>query len=377
MAKKDYYEILGVPRDASESDIKKAFRKIAHKHHPDQAKGDKKEAEKKFKEAAEAYEILGDKQKRAQYDQFGHASTGAGGGGGQGFGGFDFSGGGFNFGGDAGGFGDIFETFFGGGSRRTKQRRANRGADIEARIKIKFNEAIFGTTAEFKLDRLQKCEHCKGNGAEPGSKISKCKTCHGTGEVTVTRQTVFGNMRHTGICPDCNGEGETFEKKCTACHSTGRSRKTEKVKVKIPAGVSNGAVIRLNGQGEAGTKGGPSGDLFVHIMVEASREFERRGADVYSTQSIYMLQAVLGDEIKVKTVHGDIKLKIPAGTQSHQTFKLKNYGSPKLNSSDRGDHYVKIVVEIPKKPSRKEKELFQELIKESGLKIKKKGSLFG
>ena len=377
MSKKDYYEILGVARDASEADIKKSFRKLAHKYHPDQTKEDKKEAEKKFKEAAEAYEVLGDKQKRSQYDQFGHSGANGGfGGGGAGFGGFDFGGGG---GGGFDGFGDVFETFFGGGrSRRAQQQRGpTRGSDIEARIKVSFTDAIFGTTAQFQLTRLQKCEHCRGNGAEPESKITNCKTCQGTGEITTSKQTIFGNIRHASVCPDCSGEGKTYEKKCGACHGTGRTRQTEKIKVKIPAGVNSGAVIRLNGQGEAGTKGGPTGDLFIHVLVEPSPEFERHGADIYSTQAIHLIQAVVGDEVDIKTVHGNIKLKIPAGTQSHQTFKLKDRGAPKINSAARGDHYVKIIIETPKKLSKKEKELFMELAKESGLKIKKKSGLFG
>ena len=368
---KDYYKILGIERGASDAEIKKAFRAAARKYHPDQATGDKKEAEKKFKEVSEAYEVLGDKQKRAQYDQFGSAGPNFGGGGG-GFNasGFDFSGGGFNF--EGGGFGDIFETFFGGGGGR-KPRGPTRGANLELRLKVKFEEAIFGTTTEFKIDRLTKCENCKGNGGEPGAKISECKTCKGTGEVTTTRQTVFGAMQHRAVCPDCGGEGKTFEKKCHACHGTGRARKSEKLKVKVPAGVENGAVIRLAGQGEAGAKGGPAGDLFIHITVEASREFERRGAEVFSTQKISFIEAALGNEIAVKTVHGNVKLKIPAGTQSHTNFKIKNYGSPKLNSSEKGDHIVKIVVEVPKKLSRKEKELFEKLAAEGGVKIKKSG----
>ncbi|MDD3066504.1 MAG: molecular chaperone DnaJ [Candidatus Gracilibacteria bacterium] len=371
---KDYYEILGVKRDADSDEVKKAFRRKAREYHPDQARGDKKEAEKKFKEISEAYEVLGDKQKRQQYDQFG--ASGQNFGGGQGPGGFDFSGGGFNFGGDAGGFGDIFETFFGGGGgRKTAKGGAMRGNDLEAQLGIKFEDSIFGTTAEFNLTRALKCSHCGGNGAEPGSKIETCKTCKGTGEVTTTRQTVFGAMRHTAVCGDCEGSGKTYEKKCSVCHGTGRERKAEKVKVKIPAGVNDGAVIKLAGQGEAGTHGGPSGDLFIHIRVEASREFERKGNDIYSTQKTSYIQATLGDEIPVKTVYGDVKLRIPAGTQSHQIFKLKNHGAPRLNTSEKGDHLVKILVEIPKKLSRKEKDLFEKLAQEAGIKIKK-GGLF-
>ncbi|MFA6457846.1 MAG: molecular chaperone DnaJ [Patescibacteria group bacterium] len=370
---KDFYKILGVEKNASEAEIKKAFRSAARKYHPDQATGDKKEAEAKFKEVSEAYETLGDKQKRANYDRFGSSANfggGNGGGGAGGFnaGGFDFSGGGFNF--EGGGIGDIFETFFGGGGGGAKSRGPARGANLELRLKIKFEEAIFGTTAEFRADRLAQCEHCGGTGGEPGAKIAECKTCHGTGEVTTVRQTVFGAMQHRAVCPDCDGEGKTFEKKCSVCHGTGRARKMEKLKVKIPAGVENGAVIRLAGQGEAGAKGGQAGDLFLQITVEPSREFERRGADIFSTQKINFIEATLGNEIAVKTVHGNVKLKIPAGTQSHTNFKIKNYGAPKLNSSERGDHLVKILVEIPKKLSRKEKELFEKLATEGGVNIR-------
>jgi molecular chaperone DnaJ len=370
---KDYYEILGIKRDADNAEIKKAFRRKAREYHPDQAKGDKKTAEAKFKEISEAYEVLGDKQKRSQYDQFG--ASGQNFGNGQGPGGFDFSGGGFNFGGDAGGFGDIFETFFGGGGRKSSRGGAMRGNDIEAQISIKFEDSVFGATKEFSLTRALKCSHCKGNGAEPGSKIETCKTCKGTGEITTTRQTVFGAMRHTAVCPDCDGVGKTYEKKCSVCHGLGRERKTEKVKVKIPAGVNDGAVIRLSGQGEAGSHGGNSGDLFIHTRVEASREFERRGNDIHSTQRISFIQATLGDEIPVKTIYGDVKLRIPAGSQSHQVFRVKNQGVVKLNSSEKGDHLVKIIVEIPKKLSRKEKELFEKLANEAGIKVKK-GGLF-
>ncbi len=367
---KDYYKILGIEKGASEAEIKKAFRSLARKYHPDQAEGDKKEAEAKFKEISEAYEVLGDKQKRANYDRFGSAGTNFGGGGGFNANGFDFSNVNFDFGG--GGFGDVFETFFGGGGGR-KSRGPTRGANLEVRLKVKFEDAIFGTTAELKLERLAKCESCGGSGAEAGSKISDCKTCHGTGEVKTTRQTIFGAMQHSAICPNCGGEGKVFEKKCHVCHGTGRERKTEKLKIKIPAGVENGAVIRPAGQGEASAKSGPAGDLFLQTLVEPSREFERRGADIFSTQKINFIEATLGNEIAIKTVHGNVKLKIPAGTQSHTNFKIKGRGAPKLSSSEKGDHIVKILVEIPKKISKKEKELFEKLASESGVKIKKGG----
>jgi molecular chaperone DnaJ len=370
---KDFYKTLGVERGASEADIKKAFRRAAAKYHPDQAKGDKKEAEAKFKEVSEAYETLSDPKKRSAYDQFG--ASGAGGGGGGGFGG-----GGYQQADFGGGFGDIFEQFFGGQHQSGRGGRARgpaRGADLEARIKVSFTEAIFGTAADFSLERALKCEHCKGNGAEPGSKIVTCKTCHGTGEVTELKQTIFGHIRHTAACSDCGGEGQTFEKKCGVCHGTGRARKAEKVKIKIPAGVESGAVIRLTGQGEAGVKGGPAGDLFIHVQVEPSKQFERRGGEIYSSQRIHLVQAVLGDEIAIETVHGGVKLKIPAGTQSGTSFRLAGRGAPKLNSAEKGDHIVKIIVAIPEKLSKKEQQLFAELAREAKLEPSNKKSWFG
>jgi len=371
---KDYYDILGVPRDADKAEVKKAFRRLAAKHHPDHAK-DKVAAEKEFKKISEAYDTLGNDKKRSAYDQFGAAGA-SGGGNPFGGGGGGFQGGGF----DAGGFGDIFEQFFGGQHQSGRGGAAHgpvRGSDMEVRINVSFEDAIFGTTAEFELQKIATCKHCKGNGAEPGTKIKTCDTCRGTGTITAVRQTVFGAMQHTAACPDCSGEGKIPEKKCSSCHGTGRERVQEKVKVKVPAGVDNGSVIRLAGKGEAGAKGGPAGDLFMHIAVKPSKDFERRGSEIYSKQIIHFVQAVLGDEVEIATVHGPAKLKIPAGTQSGQVFKLTGYGSPRLNSSEKGDHLVTIIVDIPKKLNKKEKELFTELAKEAGIEPTSKKGWFG
>lgn len=380
MSQKDFYSTLGVDRNASNQDIKKAYRKLAQKFHPDKNKGDK-EAEKKFKEVNEAYETLSDKQKRTFYDQFGSSQGAAGGT--SGFGGFSGNAQGFDFSNFGGGFADIFESFFSGGgggksSRASRARRPIRGDDIEARIKITFEESVKGTDRELEITKADKCDHCNGTGAEPGSKIVTCKTCNGTGEVREVRQTLLGQIATSRVCDQCHGEGKIPEKKCTVCHGTTRKRISEKVKVKIPAGISNESTIRLNEKGEAGLNGGPYGDLYLHITVTPDKEFVRSGDDIHTEQSIHLLQGVLGDEIDVKTVYGKVKLKIPAGTQSGKIFKLKGYGMPKLNSNQKGDHYLKIILDIPSKLSKKEKMLYADLAKEAKLNLNSggKGSFF-
>lgn len=374
---KDLYEILGVSKTATDQEIKKAYRKLALQYHPDKNKGNK-EAETKFKEINQAYEVLSDKQKRTQYDQFG--STGP-----QGFGGFGGQGGyggyggaqGFNaqnfdfsqFG-DMGGFADIFETFFGqqtGGGGRRKKRGPTPGDHIEFQMTITFDEAVFGTEKELLLEKTANCDRCKGTGAEPGSKSITCPLCKGTGEIRTMRQTLFGQMATSQICSECYGEGHVHEKKCTLCHGTTRIRKNEKVRVKIPAGVDNGSTIRVSGKGEAGMYGGTYGDLYVHMKVTPSKKFVRNQYDIHTTVNIHLIQAVLGDEVEVETIHGNVKLKIPAGTQSGKVFKLKEYGVQKLQSQEKGDHYVKINVEIPSKLTRKERELYAQLADETGL----------
>lgn len=360
----DYYKTLGVEKNASDTDIKKAYRKLAQQYHPDTGKGD----EKKFKEVTEAYEVLGDKQKRAQYDQFGSAGPGFGGGGQGfgGFGGFDFNNVNVDFGGS---FGDIFDSFFGGGAQR-KKAGPSQGNDIEMVIRISFEEAVFGTTKEIEVSRYETCERCKGNGAEPGTKLETCSTCSGTGQQVRIQRTPFGQIQSASICADCNGAGQKPEKKCTECQGEGRLLKTGKIKAKIPAGIHDQAVIRLKEKGEAGQQGGGYGDLFLHISIEPSKEFERIKSDIYTSQHIHPAQAALGDEIKVKTIHEAVTLKVPAGTQSGKTLKIKNYGVPIVGTNNRGDHYVKIIVDTPQKLSGKEKKLYEELAQEAKISIK-------
>jgi len=360
----DYYKILGVEKTATEQDIKRAYRKLAQQNHPDTGKGN----EKRFKEVTEAYEVLGDKQKRAQYDQFGHMGSGPGG---QGFGGFNFSGFenvDFGLGGN---FGDIFDTFFGGGAKRSaKKKGPARGSDLEMVIRLGFEEAIFGVTKDVEISRYESCERCKGKGTEPGTELKECDDCSGTGQQVRVQRTPLGNIQTSAVCQSCQGAGKIPEKKCNTCKGEGRMVKTSTIKVKIPAGIHDQSAIKIQGKGEAGTQGGPYGDLFVHVSVAHNEEFERIKDDIYSKQDIHILQAVMGDEIPVKTVHGYVKLKIPAGTESGQVFKIKEHGAPKMNTETKGDHYVKIIIEIPKKLSKKEKELYEQLAKEAKLNIK-------
>jgi len=369
---KDLYGILGVAKGATDKDIKAAYRKLALKYHPDKNKGDK-EAEKKFGEINAAYAILSDAKKRQQYDQFGsvpgdHGGFGGGGFGGQGFG-FD----GVNFTGfdgfGAGGFADIFESFFGGGGRRGGSRKksaSSRGSDIEAVISLTFEEAAFGVMKELEITKPEKCDKCDGKGAEPGSPIINCKACGGTGEIRSVKNTILGQMVTSHVCGECEGVGKVPEKKCTKCHGTTRMRSTERVKVRIPGGVDRGSVIRITGKGEAGVGGGAYGDLYVHIELKNHPKFTRNDLDVHSEKDISIASAVLGDEVEIETLHGAVKLKIPAGTQSETTFKISGKGierAPGVSSagSGRGNHYVKIHVKIPQKLSREEKEAFEKL----------------
>lgn len=359
---KDYYKVLGVDKGASQDDIKKAFRKKAHEYHPDKANGD----EAKFKEINEAYQVLGNAKKRGQYDQFGSSFEQAQAGGGfSGFDGFrDASGyaNGFNVNMDDlgdifGGIGDIF-GFGGGGGGRNRTRR---GADIQVLFTIDFNDAVFGSEKEVSLQKKIKCNKCNGNGAEPGTKIEKCPTCKGTGRTTRAQRTIFGNVQVQAVCEDCQGEGEKFAKACTKCGGLGAVQDKVNFKVKIPAGIDNGETIRLSGQGEAGDKGTPAGDLYLKIKVTPDKRFAREGYDIRTEAKISFTQAALGDKIDVDTIEGKVKLKIPAGTQSGTIFKLRGKGVTRLQGSGRGDHYVKVVVQTPTSLSKKQKDLLKEL----------------
>lgn len=357
MANKDYYEVLGIQKGASDDEIKKAFRKLAIKYHPDKNQGDK-EAEQKFKEINEAYQVLSDPEKRAHYDQFGTADPGAGFGAG-GFGGFDFS--------DMGGFGDIFDTFFGGGGSGSKRRNGPvRGNDIEYTLNLTFEEAIFGTEKEISITRSESCEECHGSGAAPGTSAKTCPTCGGTGQVRVQRQTPLGSFVSTTTCDKCGGKGKIIESPCHTCHGKGSVRKNRKITVKVPAGVDTGNVMPLRGQGEHGQNGGSPGDLYIKIRVAPSKKFVRKGNDIYIDTHISMGHATLGIEIKVPTVDGDVKYKIPAGTQSGTLFRLKGKGVPRVNSSGRGDQYVKVIVDIPKNLNEKQKQALEAFMETCG-----------
>ena len=356
---KDYYKILGVDQGASQEEIKKAFRTKAHKCHPDKAGGD----EAKFKEINEAYQVLGDAKKRSQYDQFGSAFENAQAGGGfHGFDGFrDYSNyaNGFNVNMDDlgdifGGIGDIF----GFGGRKSRSRR---GADIQALLTVEFNEAVFGCEKEVNLKKTVKCDHCKGNLAEPGTKIDTCKTCNGTGRTTGVQRTILGNMQVQMTCEKCKGEGKTYAELCKKCSGRGIIEEQVKLNIKIPAGINDGETIRLTEQGEAGEKGANSGDLYIKVQVKPDNRFERRGDNILSKSDIGFTQAAIGAKIDIETVDGFVSLKIPAGTQSGTIFKLKSRGAYSLHSNKRGDHLVEVIVNTPKNINRQQKKLLEEL----------------
>ena len=381
VAKRDLYEVLGVSKDASDADIKRAYRKLSKQYHPDINK--EAGAEEKFKEIAEAYEILSDSQKRAAYDQYGHASydpnsgfSGGGFGGGfEGFGGFGSQG----FSGSyTGGFEDIFDTFFGGGGGR-RGNRANmprQGADLQYVMDLTFEEAIFGKEEVIHYHRNAECETCHGTGAKPGTDPVTCSKCHGSGVITVERNTPFGRMMSQTTCDVCHGTGQEIKEKCETCHGHKHVEETHKVKVKVPAGVENGNQMPLRGQGEAGENGGPYGDLYVIFRVGKSDTFEREGADIFYELPINFAQAALGDEVDVPTVHGKVKLKVPAGTQSGTVLRLRGKGAPRLRGSGMGDQHVTVRVVTPKHLTDKQREAMQIFAKEAGTHVESEGNFF-
>ncbi len=354
MAKRDYYEVLGVGKDASADEIKKAYRRLAVKHHPDQG-GD----EEKFKELNEAHEVLKDSAKRQRYDQFGHAGVGgAAGGGGNPFAGFGGQGQEMHF--DFGdlGLGDIFGSFF-GGQQGGRGQRQSRGNDVETSIELTFEQAVFGVEKELRLNLNDTCSHCKGTTAEPGYELKTCDTCKGSGQVVQAMRTVFGNIQQAHVCPTCKGSGKVPEKVCTVCRGKGVEKKHQDVKLKVPAGIDDGATVRLREHGEA-MANGPKGDLYVNIRVKPHKKFTREGELILSEEHVSMVDAALGTEIEVDTVDGPVKMKVPAGTQSGTDFKLSGHGVPRIRSSHRGAHIVTIIVDTPTKLSKDQAELLEQ-----------------
>jgi len=348
--KRDYYEVLGVGRSASNEEIRRAFRRLAFQHHPDRNRDDG--ATEKFKEINEAYEVLSDASKRANYDRFGFSGGG------------DFFGGGFE-GFDFGGLGDIFETFFGGGA--TAARRGPRaGAEVNARVSITFEEAVLGAEKEVEIQRVEDCSVCRGSGAREGTSSQTCPNCHGSGQVYQIRRSIFGSFRNVTICLQCRGEGKIITDPCPHCHGSGRERFKRSVKVKIPAGVDNGLGVRLRGEGDAGEKGGRPGDLFVTLDVQPHQFFRREGNSILYDLELNFAQAALGYEAVVTTLYGEEKLKVPAGSQSGEVFRLKGKGVPNLNRSGRGDQLVNLIVVTPEKLSQKQRRLFEELAETLG-----------
>ena len=348
---KDYYKILGIDKNASADDVKKAFKKAAMQHHPDRPGGN----EAKFKEINEAHQVLGDAEKRKRYDQFGSDFEQQGGGGGfSSAGGFDFN--------DLGDMGDIFGSFFGGG--RGQSRGPARGRDIQVDVEIDFKEAAFGVEREMSLRKQSKCDVCSGTGGEPGSKMETCSICKGQGQVTQVQRTFLGAVQTVVACSDCHGRGEKPSKKCKHCGGDGILSKTSNIKVKIPAGIDNGQSIRLEGYGEAAPHGGGSGSLYVRVHVKPLKGFEREGYDVYTQAEINFPQAVLGDHIEVETLDGVLKLAVPEGTESGQLIRIKGKGIQHLERNARGDQYVKIKIIVPKKLSKETKKKLEELKKE-------------
>lgn len=376
-SKRDYYEVLGVPKNADDAALKKAYRVLAKKYHPDSNPGDA-EAERKFKEASEAYSVLSDPEKRRQYDQFGHAAfEGGAGGGAGGFGGFDFNGADM---GDI--FGDIFGDMFGGGRSRSSQYNGPmRGANVRTAIRITFEEAVFGCEKEIEINFKEECAKCHGTGAKPGTSPETCKKCNGKGKIMYTQQSFFGQVQNVQTCPDCGGTGKVIREKCPDCYGTGYVTKKKKFKVNIPAGIDNGMSVRCAGGGEPGTNGGERGDLLVEAVVSQHPVFKRQDTSIYSTVPISFATAALGGPIRIKTVDGEVEYEVKAGTQTDTRVRLKGKGVPSVRSRNvRGDHYVTLVVQVPERMTEVQKEALRDFdaamkgeTPEGGEKHKKKG----
>jgi len=349
--KRDYYEVLGVDRGADDATLKKSYRKLAKQYHPDMNPGDA-EAERKFKEATEAYGVLTDPEKRRQYDQFGHAAFENGAGGAEGFGGFDFSG-------DMGDiFGDIFGDLFGGGSSR---RRSNngpmKGANLRAAVNISFEEAVFGCDKELEISLKEECQTCGASGAKPGTSPETCPKCNGQGQVVFTQQSLFGMVQNVQPCPECGGAGKVIKTKCVDCRGTGYTSSRKKIQVTVPAGIDNGQSIRIGGKGEPGRNGGPRGDLLVEVQVRRHPIFQRQDMNIFSTAPLTYAQAALGGDVRISTVDGQVEYTVKPGTQTDTKIRLKGKGVPSLrNKSVRGDHYVTLVVQVPTKLNEQAKE---------------------
>jgi molecular chaperone DnaJ len=355
VSKRDYYEVLGISKDATKEEIKRAYRKLARKYHPDVNK--EPDAADKFKEVKEAYEVLSDDNKRAQYDQFGHAGANS-----QGFDGF----GGFGGADDFGGFGDIFDMFFGGGGRRRDPNAPRQGADLQYTLTLEFEEAIFGKDTEIRIPTEESCSTCHGSGAKPGTNPETCTYCHGTGQLSQEQTTPFGKIVNRRVCHYCQGTGKIIRNKCSTCGGSGKVKKFKTIQINVPAGIDDGQKIRIAGKGEPGINGGPAGDLYVVIRVKPHDFFEREGDHIYCELPIHFTQAALGDEIEVPTVHGKVKLKIPAGTQTGKMFRLRGKGAPNVRGRGTGDQIVKVRIVTPTKLSEKQKQLLREFHQLSG-----------
>ena len=363
--KRDYYEVLGVDKNADDAAIKKAYRQLAKKYHPDMNPGDK-EAEMKFKEASEAYAVLSDPDKRRQYDQFGHAAFDGSAGGG----GFDFSG--MDFG-DI--FGDIFGDFFGGGGSRRTNNGPMKGQNVRARLNIKFEEAAFGCEKEIELVLKDECSTCHGTGAKPGTTKDTCTKCGGKGKIVVTQQSFFGTVQNVTTCPDCQGTGQIIKEKCTDCHGTGYISRKKRIAVSIPAGIDNGQSVRIREKGEPGINGGPRGDLLVEVRVASHAIFQRSEYDIYSSAPISFAQAALGGEVMIDTLDGKVVYEVKPGTQTDTRIRLRGKGIPSLrNKNMRGDHYVTLVVQVPTSLSHEAKETLRKFDDETGKTLKAGGT---